>query len=97
LGSEREGLTPEQAAACDLVVRLPMLGHATSLNLAVATAVGFLFNHPANWFNAKWDKNFLEHPPPPAAVAVWGVGICLYLTVFTTARFIVSSATAWQK
>lgn len=39
LGSEREGLTPEQTAACDLMVRLPMLGHATSLNLAVAAGV----------------------------------------------------------
>lgn len=39
LGSERAGLTEEQAAACDLVVRLPMLGHATSLNLAVAAGV----------------------------------------------------------
>jgi RNA methyltransferase, TrmH family len=39
LGSEREGLTPQQTAHCDLVVRLPMRGHATSLNLAVAAGV----------------------------------------------------------
>jgi TrmH family RNA methyltransferase len=39
LGSEREGLTPEQAQICDLVIRLPMRGRATSLNLAVAAGV----------------------------------------------------------
>ena len=39
LGSEREGLTPAQIAACDDLVRLPMHGRATSLNLAVAAGV----------------------------------------------------------
>jgi TrmH family RNA methyltransferase len=39
LGSEREGLTPAQEAACDLLVRLPMAGRVTSLNLAVAAGV----------------------------------------------------------
>lgn len=39
MGSEREGLTPEQEAACALMVRLPMVGRVTSLNLAVATGV----------------------------------------------------------
>jgi TrmH family RNA methyltransferase len=39
LGSEREGLTPEQAAVCEDLLRLPMLGRATSLNLAVAASV----------------------------------------------------------
>lgn len=39
MGSEREGLTTEQLAICTHVVRLPMKGHATSLNLAVATGV----------------------------------------------------------
>lgn len=39
LGSEREGLTPDQAAACDVIVRLPMTGRVTSLNLAVAAGV----------------------------------------------------------
>lgn len=39
LGSEREGLTPEQLALCEAVVRLPMRGRATSLNLAVAAGV----------------------------------------------------------
>lgn len=42
MGSEREGLTEEQAAACEQLIRLPMLGRATSLNLAVATGV-FLY------------------------------------------------------
>jgi len=39
MGSERDGLTPEQEAACDVMVRLPMVGRVTSLNLAVATGV----------------------------------------------------------
>jgi TrmH family RNA methyltransferase len=39
MGSEREGLTPEQAGICDALVRLPMQGQVTSLNLAVATGV----------------------------------------------------------
>ncbi len=39
MGSERLGLAPEQEAACDLVVSLPMVGRADSLNLAVATGV----------------------------------------------------------
>ncbi|MBX7253027.1 MAG: hypothetical protein K1X50_13685, partial [Candidatus Promineofilum sp.] len=39
LGSEREGLTAAQTAACDALLRLPMRGRATSLNLAVAAGV----------------------------------------------------------
>lgn len=39
MGSEREGLTPAQEAACDVMVCLPMAGRVTSLNLAVATGV----------------------------------------------------------
>lgn len=39
LGSEREGLTPAQSAVCELIVRLPMYGKVTSLNLAVAAGV----------------------------------------------------------
>jgi TrmH family RNA methyltransferase len=39
MGSEREGLTAEQAGICDLLVSLPMRGKTTSLNLAVATGV----------------------------------------------------------
>ena len=39
LGSEREGLTPDQSAICERLLRLPMLGRATSLNLAVAAGV----------------------------------------------------------
>lgn len=39
MGSEREGLTVEQRQACDQLVRLPMHGHATSLNLATATGI----------------------------------------------------------
>ena len=39
LGSEREGLSTEQANACELVARLPMEGKGSSLNLAVATGI----------------------------------------------------------
>ncbi len=39
LGSEREGLSEEQRAVCEVVVKLPMRGKATSLNLAVAAGV----------------------------------------------------------
>ena len=39
MGSEREGLSPEQAQQCDLLLRLSMHGKVTSLNLAVAAGV----------------------------------------------------------
>ena len=39
MGSEREGLTDEQAGICQQMVRLPMRGRTSSLNLAVATGV----------------------------------------------------------
>ena len=38
-GNEAHGLPGEYAAACDTLVRIPMLGRADSLNAAVATAV----------------------------------------------------------
>lgn len=39
VGSEREGLSVSHAALCDHLIRLPMRGHVTSLNLAVAAGV----------------------------------------------------------
>jgi len=39
VGNEARGLPPEYEAACDLLVKMPMLGKADSLNAAVATAV----------------------------------------------------------
>lgn len=39
MGSERQGLTEDQRVTCHKVLRLPMKGRATSLNLAVATGV----------------------------------------------------------
>ncbi len=39
LGSERQGLTDSQVAACSMVVRLPMRGRVTSLNLSVAAGI----------------------------------------------------------
>jgi len=39
LGNEQKGLSPNQSAACDVTVSLPMQGRASSLNLAVAAGV----------------------------------------------------------
>jgi len=39
MGSEREGLSAEQRQICEQIIRLPMQGHSSSLNLAVATGV----------------------------------------------------------
>jgi len=39
LGSERIGLSPEQQAVCDLVVRIPMAGRCDSHHVAVAAAI----------------------------------------------------------
>jgi TrmH family RNA methyltransferase len=39
IGNEAQGLPPDYEAECDLVVKMPMLGKADSLNAAVATAV----------------------------------------------------------
>ncbi len=39
MGSEREGLSEEQQALCDLMVKIPMVGRSDSLNLAVATGI----------------------------------------------------------
>ncbi|MEO5866432.1 MAG: RNA methyltransferase [Sphingomonas sp.] len=38
-GNEAQGMPADYADACDLLVRIPMLGKADSLNAAVATAV----------------------------------------------------------
>ncbi|MGD8457319.1 MAG: RNA methyltransferase [Anaerolineales bacterium] len=45
MGSEREGLGGTQAEICEAVVRLPMRGKSTSLNLSVAA--GILLYHMA--------------------------------------------------
>lgn len=39
LGSEREGLGEQEIAMCESLLRLPMRGHATSLNLSVAAGI----------------------------------------------------------
>jgi len=39
VGNEAQGLPPDYEAECDLLVKIPMLGKADSLNAAVATAV----------------------------------------------------------
>jgi TrmH family RNA methyltransferase len=38
-GNERSGITKEQTALCDELVRVPMAGYVESLNLSVATAL----------------------------------------------------------
>ncbi|OYW87809.1 MAG: RNA methyltransferase, partial [Sphingobium sp. 32-64-5] len=39
VGNEAQGLPPDYEEQCDLLVKIPMLGRADSLNAAVATAV----------------------------------------------------------
>jgi TrmH family RNA methyltransferase len=39
VGNEAQGLPADYEAQCDLLVKMPMLGKADSLNAAVATAV----------------------------------------------------------
>jgi TrmH family RNA methyltransferase len=39
LGSERKGLSEPEVAACDHLVRIPMVGRSDSLNVAIAGAV----------------------------------------------------------
>jgi RNA methyltransferase, TrmH family len=39
VGNEAQGLPPEYESVCDLLVKIPMLGKADSLNAAMATAV----------------------------------------------------------
>jgi tRNA G18 (ribose-2'-O)-methylase SpoU len=39
MGDERQGLTPAQSGICQALLRLPMHGEVTSLNLSVAAGV----------------------------------------------------------
>jgi TrmH family RNA methyltransferase len=39
MGCERGGLSAEHQAACDVMVRIPMVGRCDSLNLAISTGV----------------------------------------------------------
>ncbi len=39
IGAEGEGLRPRVRSMCDRLVRIPMVGHVTSLNLSVAAAL----------------------------------------------------------
>jgi TrmH family RNA methyltransferase len=39
MGNEQKGLPDDMAAACDVRVKIPMVGRADSLNLAVATGI----------------------------------------------------------
>ena len=48
IGNESQGLPADYEAACDLLVKMPMLGRADSLNAAVAAAV-MAFAVRASW------------------------------------------------
>ena len=48
IGNESQGLPAEYEAECDLLVKMPMLGRADSLNAAVAAAV-IAFQVRASW------------------------------------------------
>ena len=48
IGNESQGLPSDYEAACDLLVKMPMLGRADSLNAAVAAAV-MAFQLRASW------------------------------------------------
>ena len=48
IGNESQGLPAQYEAACDLLVKMPMLGRADSLNAAVAAAV-MAFHVRASW------------------------------------------------
>ncbi|HVF38182.1 MAG TPA: RNA methyltransferase [Sphingomicrobium sp.] len=50
VGNESQGLPPAYEAECDLLVKIPMLGKADSLNAAVAAAV-MAFQVRASWRN----------------------------------------------
>jgi len=50
VGNESQGLPRAYEEACDLLVKMPMLGKADSLNAAVATAV-MAFHIRASWRN----------------------------------------------
>jgi TrmH family RNA methyltransferase len=39
MGDERKGLSPDLQAICDVVVRIPMVGGADSLNLSIAASL----------------------------------------------------------
>jgi TrmH family RNA methyltransferase len=51
VGNESQGLPAEYEAECDLLVKIPMLGRADSLNAAVAAAV-MAFQVRASWRNS---------------------------------------------
>lgn len=55
-GSEREGLSAEQIKICDQLLKLPMAGSASSLNLSVSTGV-FLYEMNAQ-LNAQNTNNY---------------------------------------
>jgi TrmH family RNA methyltransferase len=51
IGNESQGLPAEYEAECDLLVKMPMLGRADSLNAAIAAAV-MAFHVRASWRNS---------------------------------------------
>ena len=67
MGWERQGLSAEQKALCDVLVRIPMVGRSDSLNLAVAT--GVLLYEVFNQRLAAGTGPAAPGPVPPASPA----------------------------
>lgn len=49
MGNEQAGLSKEMAAACDTPAKLPMAGHADSLNLAIARGIALFEVRRGGW------------------------------------------------
>jgi RNA methyltransferase, TrmH family len=71
MGSEREGLSPEALELCTHLIRLPMQGRVTSLNLAVASGV-MLYEIQASLKEAfprrAWERDAQRLAKRPAGV-----------------------------
>jgi TrmH family RNA methyltransferase len=65
MGWEREGISRDQQALCDVMVRIPMVGGCDSLNLAIAT--GVMLYEIFNQRRAGGTGPAAPGPTPPAA------------------------------
>ena len=68
MGGEREGLSREHRAACDVMVKIPMVGGCDSLNLAIASSV-MLYEI----FNQR--RSVHREPPVPGPALPAGPGV----------------------
>src|SRR5207244_9630597 len=65
MGGEREGLSQEHQALCDVMVKIPMVGGCDSLNLAIAT--GVMLYEVFNQRRADRSERPASGPAPPIA------------------------------